>query len=299
MASARPRGANGRAPAGHGAARTHCAISGSSASPPRAATVARRATAQARRAGHIRHGVQGQQLRGAWHGRARRRPHTEYPSPPPPPPPPPEGFPNAPPTPGTDAAGAQTAVGSRWEVAIIALAAGLALLACLIGCGCLQFYTKAAENRRVHPRTAEQASAKAKAEAKAKRDAEAFKAAAPKVHALPQLARAWEGIDGRSAVSVGAASASAVSDDLVVDDVLCARGRITTSGPRRPQGGDADVERRRPPACRRCLCRPPRRAQLFSLEVGTSSMPRSMRRPPPVAVARPQPAPWIGSSPSG
>ena len=147
----------------------------------------------------------------------------EYPSPPPPPPPPPEGFPNAPPTPGTDAAGAQTAVGSRWEVAIIALAAGLALLACLIGCGCLQFYTKAAENRRVHPRTAEQASAKAKAEAKAKRDAEAFKAAAPKVHALPQLARAWEGIDGRSAVSVGAASASAVSDDLVVDDVLSPR----------------------------------------------------------------------------
>ena len=129
------------------------------------------------------------------------------PSPPPPPPPPPEGFPNAPPTPGTDAAGAQTAVGSRWEVAIIALAAGLALLACLIGCGCLQFYTKAAENRRVHPRTAEQASAKAKAEAKAKRDAEAFKAAAPKVHALPQLARAWEGIDGRSGVSFGAASA--------------------------------------------------------------------------------------------
>lgn len=102
------------------------------------------------------------------------------------------GAPTSPPPPGgagTDAADNAAADGvaasrRNVEVVVISACVGLALIICLLGCGCYRFYDRSAaeRSRRVHPRTAADRAAERAAERRKREEA-----VAPKVHMLPQL----------------------------------------------------------------------------------------------------------------
>ena len=79
-------------------------------------------------------------------------------------------------------------MGLRLEVLIIAGCAGIALVVCLLGCGCYRFYDQRkleAEERRVHPRSSPYATGDRRKD-KAHRKADEI-AVAPKVHQYPVL----------------------------------------------------------------------------------------------------------------